>query len=143
MTWGEVNLDDALWIVPAQRTKSGVPHEVPLSGMTMDLLQSLPRAVLVENELIGPIWRLAPPKRRFVSFLQVGKTILEDGLEGALLQTTKISCLGKGGFSVACHSSRISASLRTRWRGAISLTRSGILKEVAALRAAACQAFAA
>ena len=39
MRWGEVNLDDALWIVPAQRTKSGVPHEVTLSGMTMDLLQ--------------------------------------------------------------------------------------------------------
>ncbi len=31
MTWGEVNLDDALWVVPASRTKSGVPHEVPLS----------------------------------------------------------------------------------------------------------------
>ena len=31
MTWGEVDLDDALWVVPASRTKSGVPHEVPLS----------------------------------------------------------------------------------------------------------------
>jgi len=43
MTWGEVDLDDALWIVPASRTKSGVPHEVPLSGMAVDLLKSLPR----------------------------------------------------------------------------------------------------
>jgi integrase len=43
MNWGEVNLDDALWIVPAHRTKDGVPHEVPLSGMAMDLLRSLPR----------------------------------------------------------------------------------------------------
>ena len=43
MTWGEVNLDDALWVVPASRTKSGVPHEVPLSGMAIDLLRSLPR----------------------------------------------------------------------------------------------------
>ena len=43
MTWGEVNLDDALWIVPAHCTKSGVPHEVPLSGMAVDLLRSLPR----------------------------------------------------------------------------------------------------
>jgi integrase len=42
MKWGEVNLDDALWIVPAQRTKSGVPHEVPLSGQAVDLLRSLP-----------------------------------------------------------------------------------------------------
>ena len=43
MTWGEVNLDDALWIIPTSRTKSGVPHEVPLSGMAVDLLRSLPR----------------------------------------------------------------------------------------------------
>jgi integrase len=43
MTWGEVNLDDALWIIPASRTKSGVPHEVPLPPMAVDLLRSLPR----------------------------------------------------------------------------------------------------
>src|SRR5262245_66106865 len=43
MTWGEVDLDDALWIVPASRTKSGAAHEVPLSGMAVDLLKSLPR----------------------------------------------------------------------------------------------------
>jgi len=43
MTWGEVDLDDALWIVRASRTKSGAPHEVPLSGMAVDLLKSLPR----------------------------------------------------------------------------------------------------
>jgi integrase len=43
MTWGEIDLDNALWIVPASRTKSGVPHEVPLSGMAIDLLKSLPR----------------------------------------------------------------------------------------------------
>ena len=43
MTWGEVDFDNALWIVPAHRTKSGIPHEVPLSGMAMDLLRSLPR----------------------------------------------------------------------------------------------------
>jgi integrase len=43
MTWGEIDLDNALWIVPASRTKSGAPHEVPLSGMAVDLLKSLPR----------------------------------------------------------------------------------------------------
>jgi integrase len=41
MTWSEVN--DALWVIPAHRTKSGAPHEVPLSGMAVDLLKSLPR----------------------------------------------------------------------------------------------------
>src|SRR5262245_6979868 len=43
MVWGEVNLDDALWIIPASRTKSGVPHEVPIPLMAVDLLRSLPR----------------------------------------------------------------------------------------------------
>ena len=43
MTWGEVDLDDALWVIPARRTKSGIPHEVPLSAIAIDLLQSLPR----------------------------------------------------------------------------------------------------
>jgi len=44
MTWNEVgDLDNALWVIPAHRTKSGAPHEVPLSGMAVDLLKSLPR----------------------------------------------------------------------------------------------------
>ena len=43
MTWDEVNLDHALWMIPAHRTKTGAPHEVPLSPMAVDLLKSLPR----------------------------------------------------------------------------------------------------
>jgi integrase len=43
MAWSEADLDDALWVIPAHRTKSGAPHEVPLSGMAVDLLASLPR----------------------------------------------------------------------------------------------------
>ena len=43
MTWSEVDLDNVLWVIPAHRTKSSAPHEVPLSGMAVDLLRSLPR----------------------------------------------------------------------------------------------------
>jgi len=43
MAWAEVDLDNALWVIPAQRTKTGASHEVPLSGMAVDLLKSLPR----------------------------------------------------------------------------------------------------
>src|SRR5262249_37680667 len=43
MTWAEVDLDSALWVISADRTKSGAAHEVPLSGMALDLLRSLPR----------------------------------------------------------------------------------------------------
>src|SRR5215831_11607176 len=43
MMWAEVNLGEALWIIPASHTKSGAPHEVPLSGIAVNLLRSLPR----------------------------------------------------------------------------------------------------
>jgi integrase len=43
MTWSEVDLDNALWVIPPYRTKSGAPHEVPLPSMAVDLLKSLPR----------------------------------------------------------------------------------------------------
>jgi integrase len=43
MVWEEVDLDHGLWVVPGSRTKSGTPHEVPLSNMAVDLLRSLPR----------------------------------------------------------------------------------------------------
>src|SRR5262245_30607375 len=43
MAWSEVDPDNALWVIPAHRTKSGTPHEVPLSGMAVDLLAALPR----------------------------------------------------------------------------------------------------
>jgi len=43
MAWSEVDLDSALWVIPAHRTKSGAPHEVPLSPLVVNLLRSLPR----------------------------------------------------------------------------------------------------
>jgi integrase len=43
MVWAEVNLDTGLWLIPAARMKTGIAHEVPLSGLAVDLLRSLPR----------------------------------------------------------------------------------------------------
>jgi integrase len=43
MTWGEIDFDNALWVIPGSRTKNGTPHEVPLPSLAVDLLQSLPR----------------------------------------------------------------------------------------------------
>ena len=43
MTWAEVDLDKALWIVPAARMKAGREHRVPLTREAMELLQALPR----------------------------------------------------------------------------------------------------
>src|SRR5262249_11793930 len=43
MAWSEVDLDNALWVIPAPRTKTGAAHEVPLSDLAVDLLRSIPR----------------------------------------------------------------------------------------------------
>ena len=43
MTWAEVDLDKALWIVPAARMKAGREHRVPLTREAVELLQALPR----------------------------------------------------------------------------------------------------
>ena len=39
--WSEVDLDKALWIVPAERMKAGKEHRVPLSPRTVAILKSL------------------------------------------------------------------------------------------------------
>jgi integrase len=41
--WGEMDLEGAVWIVPAERMKAGVEHRVPLSAAAVKLLKKLPR----------------------------------------------------------------------------------------------------
>lgn len=48
MTWAELDLDGAMWVIPAQRMKrtlkdkaKGVPHQVPLSRQALDVLREL------------------------------------------------------------------------------------------------------
>lgn len=38
MTWGEVDLENGLWTIPASRMKAGKEHRVPLSAATIALL---------------------------------------------------------------------------------------------------------
>ncbi|MES2904301.1 MAG: integrase arm-type DNA-binding domain-containing protein [Pseudomonadota bacterium] len=41
MTWSEVDLDAAIWTVPAERMKMGVDHVVPLSDPALRVLRSM------------------------------------------------------------------------------------------------------
>jgi integrase len=50
--WDEIDLDKALWIVPAQRMKMQREHRVPLTVEAVDLLKALPR--LDGNPLVFP-----------------------------------------------------------------------------------------
>ena len=43
MDWGELDLDKALWTIPAGRTKNDEKHEVPLSDAALSVIASLPR----------------------------------------------------------------------------------------------------
>lgn len=39
--WAEIDLDKALWTIPAERMKAGEPHIVPLSTQTVRLLEQM------------------------------------------------------------------------------------------------------
>jgi integrase len=39
-TWDEINFDDKIWTVPADRMKAGRPHEVPLSLQAVHILKA-------------------------------------------------------------------------------------------------------
>lgn len=40
-TWAEIDLDRAIWSIPAKRMKMGRPHRVPLAAQTVDVLKSV------------------------------------------------------------------------------------------------------
>lgn len=53
--WDEIDLDKALWIIPAARMKMEREHRIPLSDAAMAVLQALPR--LQGNPLVFPAAR--------------------------------------------------------------------------------------
>lgn len=42
-TWDEIDLDAAMWTIPASRMKAGAEHRVPLTAEAIALLKSVPR----------------------------------------------------------------------------------------------------
>jgi integrase len=43
MRWSELDLARWLWTIPRERTKNGLPHEVPLSDPALQILRNVPR----------------------------------------------------------------------------------------------------
>lgn len=43
MCWPEIDMAAKVWTIPAERTKNGRRHELPLSGRSIAILESLPR----------------------------------------------------------------------------------------------------
>jgi integrase len=55
--WSEIDLDAALWTIPAERIKAGREHRVPLSPAAVALLRQLARARISEFVFPGRIGR--------------------------------------------------------------------------------------
>lgn len=45
MTWREIDIEQEIWTIPANRMKTGQEHRVPLPQHAVDLLKALPRMV--------------------------------------------------------------------------------------------------
>ena len=43
MTWRSIDLAAKTWVIPAERSKNGKPHVVPLSDFALGLLAEMPR----------------------------------------------------------------------------------------------------
>src|SRR6056297_137813 len=54
-TWDEIDMDKALWIIPAARMKMGKEHRIPLPAHAVAMLEELPR--LKDNPLVFPAAR--------------------------------------------------------------------------------------
>ena len=42
--WTEIDMHQAIWVIPAERMKAGKEHRVPLSTQTLKLLKSIPKS---------------------------------------------------------------------------------------------------
>lgn len=59
MTWDEISLDEAVWVVPADRMKAKREHRVPLSARVVEVLRSMP--VVAGGGLVFPGMREGSP----------------------------------------------------------------------------------
>lgn len=53
-TWGEIDLENAVWTIPEGRMKAGKEHRVPLSTPAVELLRKLPRVAGCEYVFMAP-----------------------------------------------------------------------------------------
>lgn len=51
MTWDEIDFENGIWNVPAERMKVGRPHDVPLSRLAIEILES------IEGERTGYVFK--------------------------------------------------------------------------------------
>ncbi len=60
MTWGELDLEEKVWTVPAERMKAGVVHQVPLSAPALAILEAIQPQNASPNAIVFPAPRGGP-----------------------------------------------------------------------------------
>ena len=78
--WSEIDLDNALWSVPAEKMKMRRPHLVPLPVQVVDLLRELHRAT-GQGRWVFPS---TGPKLPYISDATINKCIAMIGYKGRL-----------------------------------------------------------
>ena len=87
MEWTEVDLDKAIWTIPAAKMKMRRPHRVPLSRQAVD--------ILTEAKAITGTWRYVFPCMRSTK-----RPLSENTINGALRR------LGYSGSDIVAHGFR-------------------------------------
>jgi len=54
MTWDEVDFEQRLWVIPAERMKAGKEHRVPLSNAALALLRQMEEVRLADTDIVFP-----------------------------------------------------------------------------------------
>jgi len=103
-TWDEINLDDAIWRIPAERMKMDSQHNVPLSKQAIAILERVARlygkegivfpgihnrkAMISENTMLYALYRMGYHSKATVhGFRAVFSTIAnESGFEGDVIE---------------------------------------------------------
>jgi integrase len=73
-TWDEIDLDNRVWEIPAERTKTGNEHRVPLADAALDVLTAA-RELSDSEGLIFP-----SPRGKALSDATISKLVRENGI---------------------------------------------------------------
>lgn len=60
MKWADLNLDDAVWTIPAGETKMRREHQVPLSRQALAIIRSM-EEVSSYSDWVFPSWTPKKP----------------------------------------------------------------------------------
>ena len=76
-SWSEIDFNESVWTIPADRMKAAREHRVPLSQIVVGLLKNLPREL--GNDLLFPSLR-----GKILSDSAVSKVLKELGVQGTV-----------------------------------------------------------